>query len=70
MNYYRGGQHGEKYGDGRFVNREILRLPLGIQDQVRVSYSDKYVSLEGRDDQRFRCNSWLRAVVKKHGFIK
>ncbi len=70
MKYYKGGVHGEKYGDGQFVNREILKLPFAIQGQVRVRYSEIYQSLEGHHNQRFRANNWLRATVKKRGFIK
>jgi len=70
MNYYNGGMHGHRFGDRQFVNSQILRLPVDIQGKIRVEYSNKYQSLEGQDDQRYRCNTWLRAVVKKYGFIK
>ncbi len=70
MNYYDGGIHGPRFGDSTFINREILKLPVEMQGKIRVEYSNKYLSLEGQDNQRYRCNTWLRAVVKKYGFVK
>lgn len=74
MEYYRGKgknyDHGARLGDGEFVHREILKLPIDIQGKVRIMYSQIYKSLDGLPNQRFRANTWLRAIVKKRGFIK
>jgi len=74
MEYYRGKgltyDHGPRFGDSQFINREILKLPVSIQGQVRVRYSEIYQSLEGSHNQRQRANNWLRATVKKRGFIR
>lgn len=64
--YYNGEMHGHKYGDIQWISEQIDKLPIGMQDDVDKKYSDIYESLSGENLQRFRSNTWLRAVVVKH----
>lgn len=67
MNCYRGGAHGEQYGDLAWVVEQIDKLPILMQGRVEARYSEIFDSLAGETDQRYRVNTWLRKVVKKHG---
>lgn len=67
--YYDGGIHGAKFGDDKWLREQVDLLPVAMQKDVTERYKEIYRSLAGDDKQRFRSNSWLRNVVKKHKVI-
>jgi len=66
--FYNGGMHGPKYGDGEFISKQIDLLPISMQKKVRKRYGGIYLKLikEDKDKCRYRANTWLRATVKKY----
>lgn len=68
MNFYNGGSHGEQYGDKEFIDEQIEQLPYELMSDVKDKYSEIYELLlrEDKDNARYRVNTWLRKVVKKH----
>lgn len=71
MNCYKGGQHGTRYGDESWLNEQIDLLPIMMQNKVRARYSEIYQELENTDPKngRYRANTWMRSIVKKHGLV-
>lgn len=67
--YYDGGCNGERFGDLSWIKEQVDSLPVAMQKDVRERYSVIYRSLAGENNQRFRSNSWLRKVVKKHKVV-
>ncbi len=72
LEFYNGGMHGERFGDGKFISEQIDMLPIKIQDRMREKYGVIYAELMETDEinARFRSNTWLRNVVKKYGVCR
>ncbi len=57
-----------QYSDSKWIELQLEQLPISMQAKVSKRYSDIYWQLSEEDPRkcRFRANSWLREVVKKH----
>jgi len=66
--FYNGGENGERFGDAEWLTEQIDRLPIRKQKPVAARYSEIYqqLVLEDPKNYRYRCNVWLRKVVKKY----
>jgi hypothetical protein len=64
-----GGMHGDRFGDLSWINEQIDKLPINLQTYTRDKYSDIYNELleSDKNNVRYRVNTWLRKIVKKHG---
>lgn len=69
LDYFNGGEHGERYGDRDWIAAQIDLLAIRDQKPVRERYSEIYIKLSGDRDQRFRVNKWLRLTVAKRRYI-
>lgn len=66
--YWRGGEHGEKYGDGAWIRSRLALLPYRERLGVAQQYSDCYKKAGAAETcrarqtnaARYAANCWLR----------
>ena len=56
------------YNDSNWIVEQIDKLPIAMQKDVSLRYSDIYLKLTNEKDNkaRFRANSWLRKTIDKN----
>lgn len=71
MNYFNGGQHGERFGDLEWICEQIDKLPIDRQTYTKEKYFNAYAELIELDPEnaRYRCNYRLLQTVKKYKVV-
>ena len=56
------------FNDSAWIDEQIDKLPISIQKEIAIKYSDIYFKLTIEEDKktRFRANTWLRKTVDKY----